>query len=372
MIADVIVIGGGMAGISAAAEIAAGARVIVLEAEQSIGYHASGRTAAIFIRNYGNETLRALNSIAEAFFLNPQGVSDTSLLTPRGQLMFAHESEVDDLNTYLQGAEGMEVLTPQEAGERVPILRTDLIVKAAYEKSAQDIDVDRMLQGYQRLLKSRQGTIVTGAAATNIKYDAGTWHIEAGGDHYQAKVIVNAAGAWVDEIAKKANVTPVGARPLRRSAAILPRPEIDGFDTWPLFVSASESFYAKPEAGTLMVSPADEDLVEPHDAWADDMVLAEGLHRFEEATTLPVTRLEHSWAGLRTFTRDKTPVVGFAPDTKGFFWLAGQGGYGIQTAPALSKLAADLILDRTLTIEKNVWSALSPIDRDLSLQPPSI
>ncbi|MBE7637781.1 FAD-dependent oxidoreductase [Sneathiella sp. P13V-1] len=358
--ADVIVIGGGMAGISAAAEIALDAKVIVLEAEKTIGYHASGRTAAIFIRNYGNDTLRALNAISEDFFLNPEGVAETSLLTPRGQLIFAHESELNALNTYLQGAEGMEVLTSKEAGELVPILKTDLIVKAAYEKTAQDIDVDRMLQGYQRLLKSRQGTVITGAPVTEMKHEAGAWYIEAGGEHYQANVIVNAAGAWVDEIANKANVPPVGANPLRRSAAILPRPEIDGFDKWPLFVSASESFYAKPEAGTLMVSPADEDSVEPHDAWPDDMVLAEGLYRFEEATTMDVTRLEHSWAGLRTFVQDKTPVVGYAPDAEGFFWLAGQGGYGIQTAPALSKLTADLIAGRKPKIEADVLAALAP------------
>ena len=359
-VADVIVIGGGMAGISAAAELSQDAKVIVLEAEQSVGYHASGRTAAIFIRNYGNDTLRALNAVSEGFFLEPEGVSDTSLLTPRGQLMFAHEEHLDDLNRYLQGAEGMDVLSPSEAGDLVPILKTELIVKAAYEKRAQDIDVDRMLQGYQRLLKSRGGQVITGAPVSEMGREGGIWTITTPKGDFQAPIVVNAAGAWVDEIAGLSGVKPVGAQPLRRSAAILPRPDIEGFDAWPLFVSASESFYAKPEAGTLMVSPADEDPVEPHDAWADDMVLAEGLHRFEEATTVEVTRLEHSWAGLRTFVADRTPVVGFAPDTDGFFWLAGQGGYGIQTAPALSKLAADILLKRTPAVSEDVIKALSP------------
>ncbi len=358
--ADVIVIGGGMAGISAAAEIAKDAKVIVLEAEKTIGYHASGRTAAIFIRNYGNETLRALNAISEDFFINPEGVSDTSLLTPRGQLMFAHESELDALNAYLEGAEGMEVLNPKEAQELVPILKQDLIVKAAYENTAQDIDVDRMLQGYQRLLKSRQGTVINSSPVSKIEFKGGVWEIKAGNENYQAKILVNAAGAWVDEIAKMANVALINAQPLRRSAAILPKPDVEGFDKWPLFVSASESFYAKPEAGALMVSPADEDPVEPHDAWADDMVLAEGLHRFEEATTIEVTRLEHSWAGLRTFVTDRTPVVGFSPDAEGFFWLAGQGGYGIQTAPALGSLTADLIFNRSVRIGTDVLSSLDP------------
>lgn len=360
-IADILVIGGGIAGISAGAELSKEAGVIVLEAEQSIGYHASGRTAAIFIRNYGNATLRALNAVAEGFFLSPEGVSDSSLLSQRGQLMFAHEADLSNLEDYLIGAAGMEVLTPAEACALVPILKPDLIVKAAYEKSAQDIDVDRLLQGYQRLLKSGGGQVVTGARVTDIHYRAGIWHLRAGEKEYQAKILVNAAGAWADEIAIMANVSPVGVTPLRRSAAILPRLEIEGFDNWPLFVSASESFYAKPEAGMLMVSPADEDPVEPHDAWADDMVLAEGLFRFEEATTIAVTRLEHSWAGLRTFTADRTPVVGFAPSAEGFFWLAGQGGYGIQTAPALSKLTANLINGQDTNLPDDVIKALDPI-----------
>ncbi|WP_169566387.1 NAD(P)/FAD-dependent oxidoreductase [Sneathiella limimaris] len=358
--ADVIVIGGGMAGVSAAAELSSEARVVLLEMESSVGYHASGRTAAIFIRNYGNETLRALNSIAEDFFLNPEGVSESSLLSPRGQLMFAHEAELDKLNTYLEGAEGMETLTAREAGDLVPILKTDLIVKAAYEKNARDIDVDRMLQGYLKLLKSRKGSVFTDKKVIEITFKDGVWNVHAGTEHYQAKVIVNAAGAWVDDLAKLANVATVGANPLRRSAAILPKPEVSGFEEWPLFVSASESFYAKPEAGTLMVSPADEDPVEPHDAWVDDMALAEGLHRFEQATTIEVNRLEHSWAGLRTFVEDRTPVVGFAPDAEGFFWLAGQGGYGIQTAPALSKIATELILNREPLLDNTILNALKP------------
>ncbi|MFT6557708.1 NAD(P)/FAD-dependent oxidoreductase [Sneathiella sp.] len=359
-IADIIVIGGGMAGLSAAAELSKDADVIVLEAEQNIGYHASGRTAAIFIRNYGNATLRALNAVAEDFFVSPEGISDTSLLSRRGQLMFAQETDLPELENYLAGAEGMEVLTPAEAGALVPVLKTDLIVKAAYEKSAQDIDVDRLLQGYARLLKTKGGRIITNAPVEKIRFHDTVWQISAGGQEYQAKTVVNAAGAWADEIATLAKVTPVGLTPLRRSAAILPRPDIEGFDTWPLFVSASETFYAKPEAGLLMVSPADEDPVTPHDAWPDDMVLAEGLYRFEEATTLSVNRLEHSWAGLRTFAADRTPVVGFAPDAQGFFWLAGQGGYGIQTAPALSKLAASLLTGQKSSLPAHIVQSLNP------------
>jgi D-arginine dehydrogenase len=179
---------------------------------------------------------------------------------------------------------------------------------------------------------------------------------------FEAPVIVNAAGAWADTVAQLAGVATLGLTPLRRSAAILPAPEGRDVSSWPAVCSMSETWYAKPEAGKLMVSPADEDPVEPHDAWPDDMVLAEGLDRYERAVTVPVTRVERSWAGLRTFAPDRTPVVGFDPAAEGFFWLAGQGGYGIQTAPALSRLAGALLTggDGTRVLAADVVSALAP------------
>lgn len=357
---DILVIGGGIAGISAAAEMAATATVAVLEAEEVIGYHSSGRSAAIFIRNYGNATLRALNAAAEPFLMEPVGVSDSSLLSPRGELMIATEAETAALDTYLEGASGMERITPDEAVGLVPILRRDRIAAAAIEPTAQDIDVDRMLQGYARLLRKRGGTIHANAGAKAISYAQGLWTVETASGRFQAPILVNAAGAWGDEIARLAGVNPVGLTPMRRSAILLPAP--DGYDitNWPLFVTASEQWYAKPEAGKLFVSPADEDPVEPHDAWPDDMVMAEGLDRYEQAVSVPVTRVERSWAGLRTFARDRTPVVGLDPRTDGFFWLVGQGGYGMQTAPALSVLAADLCAKKTPTLRADIVAALSP------------
>ena len=175
-------------------------------------------------------------------------------------------------------------------------------------------------------------------------------------------LLVNAAGAWADTVAQLAGVDPLGLTPLRRSAAILPAPEGHDVTGWPAVCSMSETWYAKPEAGKLMVSPADEDPVEPHDAWADDMVLAEGLDRYGQAVTTPVTRVERSWAGLRTFAPDRTPVVGFDAVMDGFFWLAGQGGYGIQTAPALSRLAGALLRgeDGSAVLPANVVAALAP------------
>lgn len=358
--ADVIVIGGGIAGVSAAAMLAEHMSVLLLEAEPRTGYHSTGRSAAIFIRNYGNATLRALNAASAPVLENPEGVADSSLLSPRGELMLAEEDEVEVFDAYVADAVGMDVLTPEQAVELVPILRPERIAKAAIEWDAQDIDVDRMLSGYQRLLSTRGGRIVTGAPVTALRRVRGAWQVSAGGTEYAAPVVVNAAGAWAGAVAQMAGAMPIGIQPMRRSAAILPAP--DGHDPrrWPLFGSISERWYAKPEAGKLMVSPADEDPVEPHDAWPNDMVLAEGLHRFEQAVTMPVTRVEHSWAGLRSFAPDRTPLAGFDPQAEGFFWLAGQGGYGVQTAPALSRLTAALIAGGSPEVAPEVIAALDP------------
>lgn len=363
--ADILVIGGGIAGIGAAAEMAGAARVIVLEAEHAIGRHSTGRSAAIFIRNYGNATLRALNAAAAPVFDSPGEIAEESLLSPRGEMLLAAEDELAALDDYLEGAEGMERLTPEEAAAIVPILRPGAIAAAAIEPDAQDIDVDRFLQGYARLLKRRGGRIATGAGVTAIARVGSTWRVETPAGAFAAPVLVNASGAWADDVARLAGLRPAGLRPCRRSAAILPAPEGHGIDRWPLFASVTDAWYAKPEAGKLMVSPADEDPVDPHDAWPEDMVLAEGLWRFEQAVTMKVTRVERSWAGLRSFVPDRTPVAGFAPDAEGFFWLAGQGGYGIQTAPALSRLAADLVQGHAPALAPEVVAALAP-DRLIS------
>lgn len=357
---DVLIIGGGIAGIGAAARLAKTAKVVVLEGETALGYHSTGRSAAIFIRNYGNSTLRTLNRASEPELVQPDGVSDTSLLSPRGEMLIATEEDLDALDVYLDNAEDMERLSPNEAGELVPILNTDILAGAAIEYGAQEIDVDRLLQGYARLATSRGAKIVKGATVTSLSRSGDTWNIKTAQDSFEAPIVVNAAGAWADEIAQLAGLAPIGLSCLRRSAAIIPAPEGHDVSKWPLFAAASEGFYAKPDAGRLMVSPADEDPVDPHDVWADDMVLAEGLHRYEQAVTVPVTRLIHSWAGLRTFAADRTPVVGFDPREKGFFWLAGQGGYGIQTAPALSRLTSNLITETIPQLAGQVVAALSP------------
>ena len=360
---DFLIIGGGIAGISAGARLSADASVTVLEMEKSIGFHSTGRSAAMIIRNYGNATLRALNAASYPFLENPEGVSDHSLLSPRGELMVANETEMPALDAYCDGGIGIERLTGKEAAEIVPILRVDQIAGAAMERDAQEIDVDRMLQGFAKMLRRNGGQVVHDAAATAITRKNGIWHVVTKQGEFSAPVLINAAGGWADIIAKMAGVAPKGIQPMRRSAALIPPPDGHDISKWPLFVSAAESWYAKPESGQLMISPADEDHVEPHDVWAEDMVLAEGIERYQQMVTTPVTRITHTWAGMRSFAPDRTLVVGFTPDTDGFFWLAGQGGYGIQTAAAVSELVADLCLGRDVGLPGQIVTALTP-ERD--------
>ena len=357
--ADIVVIGGGIAGISAAAALAEEARVTVLEAEAQPGRHSTGRSAAIFIRNYGNATLRALNDLSHPALSG--GLIGDSVLSPRGEMIVAGPDDLDTLAAYLDGAEGMERLTPAEACEIVPVLRPETIAAAAIERDAQDIDVDRLLQGCLRLLRHRGGTIGTGAQVQAIDRDGTGWRIRTATHDLSAGIVINAAGAWADEVAVLAGLPRIGLQPMRRSAVIMPVPAAVGeYRRWPLFAAISDAWYAKPEATGLMISPADEDPVDPHDAWPDDMVIAEGLYRFEQMVDIPVVRPSHSWAGLRSFVPDRSPVCGFEPEAPGFFWLAGQGGYGVQTSPALADLTAALCLGRNPGSSGELRKALDP------------
>lgn len=358
--ADVIVIGGGIAGIGAAARIAADRDVVVLEREAAVGSHATGRSAAMLLDTYGNDVIRALTAAGRRFFESPDDAEawPGALLKRRGELFLGRPGEEDLVAGH--GASGAQRLTPEEAVELVPILRREAVAAATYDPRAADIDVDLLLQGFVRLLRRSGGEIRTGARIDRIARQGDGWRVDTDAGHLAAPVLINAAGAWGDVVAADAGVAPIGLAPLRRSAALLPSP--DGLDPaeWPLFGGIAEDWYAKPAGGKLMVSPADEDPVEPHDAWADDMVIAEGLDRYERMVTVPVTRVEASWAGLRSFVIDRTPVAGFDPQSPGFFWLVGQGGYGIQTAPALSQLAADLTAGRTPGLDPDIVAALSP------------
>ncbi|MEN9060714.1 NAD(P)/FAD-dependent oxidoreductase [Ponticoccus litoralis] len=355
----IVVIGGGIAGISAGAALASDAQVTVLETEPQPGYHSTGRSAALYIRNYGNAVLRVLNATAGPALEG--GLLGESVLGPRGALMLAGPEEMAALEDYAAGSSGLERMTAREAAEIVPILRVERIEAVVLERDAQDIDVDRLLQGCLRLMRQRGGTLMTGAPVTALARDGAGWRIEAGGEVLTADIVVNAAGAWADRVAALAGLPPVGLVPKRRSAVLMAVPNpAEEVGRWPLFGSVADTWYAKPDGGRLMISPADEDPVEPGDAWPDDMVLAEGLDRFSQMVDVPLVRPSHSWAGLRSFVADKTPVVGMDPLAPGFFWLAGQGGYGVQTAPALAALTAALCLGGRPALDADTLAALSP------------
>lgn len=352
---DILIIGGGIAGLSAAATLSPHANVILLETEDALGYHASGRSAAMFLKDYGNDVVRALNYASAEH----HKVTDGGMLSKRGMMLVARPDQYDDFKAE-HAAFGMQEISMEEAFNHVPILNAKTCAFAAYRPDAYDLDADRLLQTFTADARRAEASIRTKSCVTKIAKIDGAWHVTAGDQTYITPLLINAAGAWVDEIAALAGVNRMGFQPYRRSMARVPAPGGHDVGSWPFIDGVNESWYAKPDAGKWIISPSDEDPVEPHDAWADDMVLAEGLARYEEMVTEPVTRLETSWAGLRTFAPDRALVIGRDTVDPSFFWLAGQGGYGFQTAPAASRLTADLLLGRTPELDAKTVAALSP------------
>jgi len=343
---DIVIIGCGIAGAGLAARIGNSKKVLILEREPQPGYHSTGRSAAIFIQNYGSPEIRALNKASYEFLAQPPSdFSENGFLSPRGMLLVADKDGLAEMDVELQSGDGLVAMSVSDAKEMVPILDTTVIKQAAYEKDAQDIDVAALHQAYIRHAKQKGATLQCACELIAAELIGGRWQIQTNQGSYSADVIVNSAGAWADPVAAICGAKPLGIMPMRRTIGVLPTTEDIDCSSWPLVVDAQEKWYMKPEGKSLLVSPSDEDPVEPHDAYVDDMVLAEGLHAFECATTFEVRRVENQWAGLRSFARDRNPVVGFDENNKQFFWLAGQGGYGIQTSPALSQLAADLLLE---------------------------
>lgn len=352
---DIVIIGGGIAGISAAARLSHLGKVVVLETEDALGYHATGRSAAMFLEHYGNAAIKALNSASASYHRSANG----GVLTPRGMMLLAKADERDAFTTESREL-GTDEISFAEARALVPILNPDHVAFASLNTEGSDLDTDLLLQNFAREARANGAEILTGAKVAAINKTPTGWHIVTPKGDFTAPVLVNAAGAWVDEVAKLASVAPLGFQPYRRSMARIPAPGGHDVSAWPMMDGINEAWYAKPDAGKLLVSPAEEHATDPHDAWADDMVLAEGLARYEEMMTEPVTRLETSWAGLRTFAPDRTLVVGFDRTEKGFFWLGGQGGYGFQTAPAVSDLCAQLIGGQETTLDRQTIAKLDP------------
>jgi D-arginine dehydrogenase len=367
--ADILIVGGGIAGAGAAYEAAAFASVIVLERESRCGYHATGRSAASFTENYGGELVRRLAMASRAFLEQPPaGFCDHPLLTPRGMITIARADQRELLERELEQA---RALVPRitrmdvaAALARVPILRRDYVADAFLEPDSREIGVHGLHQGYLSAAKKRGARVVVNAGVQSVERRGGRWCVTTAGGTYCAPTLVNAAGAWADGIAELAGVSPLGLVPKRRTAFNIPAPAGMDIRGWPMINDVAEQFYFKPDAGQLFVSPADATPSAAVDAYAEDLDVAAGVERLERATTLNVQRVSRSWAGLRTFASDALPVAGPDRTAEGFFWLAGQGGYGIKTSPSLSRACACLIRGNDLPDDLResgiAASALSP------------
>jgi D-arginine dehydrogenase len=343
--ADFIVIGAGIAGAAIGHFLASRGSVIVLERESQPGYHSTGRSAALFLESYGTPQVRALTRASRSFLEHPPaGFAEGPILSPRGALTVSTAEQLPLLDQHWAVlrtiSERARRLDGAAACDLVPALRPERVAGGVYEPDAADIDVHALHQGYLRQLKRRGGRVVTDAEARSLAHRGGVWHVEAGGRTWQAPVVVNAAGAWCDVVGRLAGATPIGLVPKRRSAFVFAPPSGLAVARWPAFVSVDESWYVKPDAGQLLGSPANADPVEPQDVQPEEMDIALAIDRIEAMTTLKIVRPQRTWAGLRSFVADGDLVGGFDAERPGFFWLAAQGGYGIQTSAAMGAACA--------------------------------
>ena len=338
---DAIIIGAGMAGATVAAQLAHTHRVVMLEAEDSAGFHATGRSAAIWIRNYGAADVRILTAASKDFFENPpDGFTDAKLAHPRPVLHLAPPEQMPQLEALLAGGAVIERIGVAAARALVPALREGFAVDALLETDCFDIEVAALHAGYLKMVRRLGGQLALRHHAGRIWYEGGAWHTEtSAGNAFAAPILINAAGAWGDVVAELAGEPKVGLQPKRRTGVIVD-PAPYAVRDWPLVGDVGHSWYARPEARTkLMVSPADETDSEPMDAQPDEYDVAVALDRMQQALAIEVKRVEHSWAGLRSFAPDRSLVIG-PGHLPGFFWMCGQGGYGIQTAPAAGHFLA--------------------------------
>lgn len=352
---DFLIIGGGIAGISAAARLSGLGSVTLLEAEESLAYHASGRSAAMFLESYGNTVVRALNSASADYLRHAHG----GVLSPRPMMLLGAADEAEGFAA--QAADmGLERITLDEAATRWPLLDRGHTAHAALREDTCDLDTDLFIQNFLREARAAGARVVTRARVEAISRAPTGWQVRAGGQDHEGRVLVNAAGAWADHVAGLAGVAPIGIQPYRRSMARIALPEGMDPSGWAFVDGVGDRWYAKPDAGALIVSPGDEDPMEPHDAWADDMVLAEGLARYQDFSTAPVERMIANWAGLRSFAPDRALVIGRDAGAPDFLWMAGQGGYGFQTAAAASELLAQIAGGAATTLDPEIVAALSP------------
>jgi D-arginine dehydrogenase len=342
---DYLVIGGGAAGLSVAYELAKVASVVLIEREVAPGYHSTGRSAAVISENYGPAGWQALVTASRPFFeAPPAGFADHPLLHRIGALYFAASDDEAGLvaSARALGRRGVEhVLLPAgEARALCPVVRTDDFSAALLEPGCADIDAHALLQGYLRLARASGLDVRLATEAASLERRGGRWHLAASEMSLTANAVVNAAGAWADDVARRAGLRPKGLQPYRRTAITFDPPPGADVRTWPMTFDVAETWYFKPEAGRVMASPVDKTATEPCDAAPEEFDVAVAIDRIERATTMTVARVHSKWAGLRTFAPDEQPVIGADPDEPSFIWLAGQGGNGVMGAPAAAELAA--------------------------------
>jgi D-arginine dehydrogenase len=338
---DVAIIGGGIAGLSCAAYLGQHASVVVLEAEPTLGYHATGRSAALYTQRYGSGVIRSLAKASKPYLLG----GETPLVTPRGLVFTAAVGDEPSLDELVSGygdtGDDFRRLSSIEVEAVCPLFPSHMTAGGLYEPGAGDIDVAGLQARFIETARNHDVVIRTGARVDIIERTASGWSIVAGDVQVRATRIVNAAGAWGDVIATLAGVAPLDLRALTRSVFLFD-PGSDP-SAWPMFVDAREQWYIKPEGPLMLGSAASELPSEPVDAKPEELDIARGIDRVNERSTLSITHVKTTWAGLRTFTGDRVPAVGFDPDAPDFFWLVGQGGYGIKTSPALGLLASSLL-----------------------------
>lgn len=366
---DVVIFGAGIAGASLAWRLAGQRSVALVEREVQPGYHATGRSAAMFMESYGPPAVRALTRASRAFYEQPPaGFAAVPLMQPRGALYLAtHGQEAQMTQVRRELAEtcpGLEVLDARTTLARLPCLRPERVHGALYDPGAQDMDVHALHQGFLRGFRQKAGPdggeLRCGATLTCAAHDGQRWTLQfADGQALQAHTVVNAAGAWADVLASLFGAQPIGLVPRRRSAFTFKAPEGTDASGWPAVVGVDESYYFKPDAGQLLGSPANADPTVPHDVVPEEMDIAMGIHQIESVTTLTIRRPTSTWAGLRSFVRDGEMVIGWDGACPGFFWLAAQGGYGIQSAAGASALA-DALLRQVALPEDLVRHGVEP------------
>jgi D-arginine dehydrogenase len=344
---DALVIGGGIAGVSLAFELAGDRTVCLVESESTLAFHTTGRSAATYLETYGNLQIRALTAASRSFFTEPSDLFEAPLASRRGALHVAREEDSDAAQRLFEEVRALstsaELLGGEEAEQLNHLLRPGYTALAVYEPDAMDLDVSELHQGYVRGLQRRGGVICRSAQVVGATRRGATWHItDSRGRQYETPLVVNAAGAWCDDIARVLGVASIGIRPLRRTIFTVPAIDETG-DEIPMTVDVGRSFYVKPEKYQYLCSPGDETPQPAGDAQVEPLDVARGLDLINSATIINARHVRATWAGLRSFVFDRTPVVGFDDKVAGVFWMAAQGGYGIQIAPSLAKFAAGVI-----------------------------